>query len=83
MPYLAALWRRCAGWEIWGDKGWRKSLGDPSRPSATLPGAGRARAVVGGGWFMISEMNFYWNDGGWGKVDYRYVYVRSGVTFIY
>ncbi|HET9981409.1 MAG TPA: CHAP domain-containing protein [Ktedonobacterales bacterium] len=45
--------------------------------------AAHVEAVLGGGWFMISEMNFYWNGGGWGKVDYRYVYVRSGVTFIY
>lgn len=44
---------------------------------------GHVEAVLGGGWFMISEMNFYWNGGGWGRVDYRYVYVRSGVNFIY
>ena len=44
---------------------------------------GHVEAVLGGGWFMMSEMNFYWNGGGWGKVDYRYAYVRSGVTFIY
>lgn len=44
---------------------------------------GHVEAVLGGGWFMISEMNFYWNGGGWGRVDYRYVYVTSGVSFIY
>lgn len=44
---------------------------------------GHVETVLGGGWFIISEMNFYWNGGGWGRVDYRYVYVRSGVSFIY
>lgn len=44
---------------------------------------GHVEAVLGGGWFLMSEMNFYWNGGGWGRVDYRYAYVRSGVTFIY
>jgi surface antigen len=44
---------------------------------------GHVEAVLGGSWFMISEMNFYWNGGGWGRVDYRYVYVTSGVSFIY
>lgn len=44
---------------------------------------GHVEQVLGGGWFIISEMNFYWNGGGWGKVDYRYAYVRSGVNFIY
>lgn len=44
---------------------------------------GHVEAVLGGGWFIISEMNFYFNGGGWGRVNYRYVYVRSGVSFIY
>jgi len=39
--------------------------------------------VLGGGWFIVSEMNFYWNGGGWGRVDWRYAYVAPGVTFIY
>jgi hypothetical protein len=34
------------------------------------------------GWFEISEMNFYWNGGGWGHVDYRYAHDGSGVLFI-
>lgn len=49
-------------------------------------GAGHAahvEAVLGGGWFIISEMNFGWNGGGWGRVDWRYVYVAPGVSFIY
>ena len=44
---------------------------------------GHVEAVLGGGWFIISEMNFSWNGGGWERVDWRYVYVTSGVTFIY
>jgi CHAP domain-containing protein len=39
--------------------------------------------VLGGGWFIVSEMNFGLNGGGWGRVDWRYAYVTSGVTFIY
>jgi surface antigen len=44
---------------------------------------GHVEAVLGGGWFIISEMNFGWNGGGYGRVDWRFVYVTSGVTFIY
>jgi hypothetical protein len=40
-------------------------------------------AVYPGGWFLISEMNFYWNGGGWGKVDYRFAHSGYGVYFIY
>ena len=36
-----------------------------------------------GGWFLISEMNFYWNGGGWGRVDYRLAHTGWGVQFIY
>ena len=39
--------------------------------------------VIGNGWFVISEMNFYWNGGGWGRVDYRYAHTGGGVSFIY
>jgi CHAP domain len=45
--------------------------------------AGHVVAVYGGGWFLISEMNFYANGGGWDRVDYRYVHTGSGVSFIY
>jgi hypothetical protein len=34
------------------------------------------------GWFLIEEMNFYWNGGGWGRVDYRYAHSGWGVQFI-
>lgn len=45
--------------------------------------AAHVEAVLSGGWFIISEMNFSWNGGGWGRVDWRYAYVTSGVSFIY
>ncbi len=44
---------------------------------------GHVTQILSGGWFIISEMNFYWNGGGWGRVDYRYVHTGSGVAFIY
>jgi surface antigen len=44
---------------------------------------GHVEEVYDNGWFMISEMNFYWNGGGWGRVDYRYVQVGPGVSFVY
>lgn len=39
--------------------------------------------VLGGGWFLVSEMNMYWNGGGFGIVSWRYSQVAPGVTFIY
>lgn len=45
--------------------------------------AAHVEAVLSGGWFIMSEMNFSWNGGGWGRVDWRYAYVGSGVSFIY
>jgi surface antigen len=44
---------------------------------------GHVEQILSGGWFIISEMNFAWNGGGWGRVDWRYVHVGSGVSFIY
>lgn len=35
----------------------------------------------GGYWLLISEMNFAWRGAGFGRVDYRYVHVGSGVSF--
>jgi len=40
-------------------------------------------AVYPAGWFLVSEMNFDWNGGGWGRVDYRYAHTGPGVGFIY
>jgi hypothetical protein len=34
-------------------------------------------------WILVTEMNFIWRGGGFGTVDYRYVRVGPGVTFIY
>jgi surface antigen len=49
-------------------------------------GAGHVAHVIvvyPGGWFLVSEMNFFWNGGGWARVDYRYAYQGPGVAFIY
>jgi surface antigen len=40
-------------------------------------------AVYPDGWFLVSEMNFYWNGGGLARVDYRFVHSGGGVQFIY
>jgi hypothetical protein len=34
-------------------------------------------------WVLITEMNFAWRGAGFGKVNYRYIHVGPGVTFIY
>jgi hypothetical protein len=34
-------------------------------------------------WILVTEMNFIWRGGGFGKIDYRYVQLGAGVTFIY
>jgi surface antigen len=39
--------------------------------------------VLGGGWFIVSDMNFYFNGGGWGRVSYRYAHSGPGVSFVY
>lgn len=44
---------------------------------------GHVEVVYRGGWFLISEMNFYAHGGGWDRVDYRYVHVGPGISFIY
>lgn len=34
-------------------------------------------------WMLITEMNFTWRSGGFARVDYRYLHVGPGVTFIH
>jgi len=36
-----------------------------------------------GNWILISEMNDEFNGGGFGRVNYRYVWMDSGVWFVY
>jgi len=81
----------------WPARAWRFGLRVSSRPvvgatvvfapgvqgASALGHAGVVERVLGGGWLMISEMNFYWNGGGWGRVDYRYIHVGRGVRFIF
>ncbi len=53
-----------------------------------VQGAGRGghvahvEAAYPDGWFLVSEMNFYANGGGWRHVDYRYAHAGAGVWFI-
>ncbi len=75
------------------DRGYR--VGVKAAPNASVvfrggaQGAGGAghvghvEAVYPGGWFLVSEMNFYWNGGAWGYVDYRFAHEGWGVVFIY
>jgi hypothetical protein len=75
------------------DRGYR--VGVKAAPNATVvfrggaQGAGGAghvahvEAVYPNGWFLVSEMNFYWNGGGFGRVDYRFAHEGWGVAFIY
>ena len=34
-------------------------------------------------WMLITEMNFGWRGGGFGKVDYRYVHTDPGIVFVH
>lgn len=44
----------------------------------------RVEAIAPDGyWMLVSEMNFTWRGGGFGKVDYRFAHTGPGVTFIY
>jgi surface antigen len=51
--------------------------------ASSLGHVGHVEKVYSNGWFLISEMSFYWNGGGWGRVSYRYAHVGRGVSFIY
>ncbi|HEY7341411.1 MAG TPA: hypothetical protein VH591_11055 [Ktedonobacterales bacterium] len=58
--------------------------------NANVQGAGSeghwAQAVAvssDGYWVLITEMNFYWRGGGFGRVDFRYIHVGAGVYFIH
>ncbi len=44
---------------------------------------GYVESIGPSGWILISEMNMYWRGGGWQKVNYRYVHVDWGTSFIY
>lgn len=76
---------RSRGYQV----GWQAQTGATVVFQPGVQGAGGAGHVAHvvkvypGGWFLISEMNFYWNGGGWGRVDYRLAHEGSGVQFIY
>lgn len=55
----------------------------PNVQGASASGhVGVVEQLLGNGWFIISEMNFYFNGGGFGRVSYRYVHVGAGVAFV-
>lgn len=76
---------RARGYQV----GWQAQSGATVVFQPGVQGAGGAGHVAHvvkvypNGWFLISEMNFYWNGGGWGRVDYRLAHEGSGVQFIY
>lgn len=39
--------------------------------------------VFSGGWFLVEEMNFFWNGGGFNLISYRYARADGAVQFIY
>jgi surface antigen len=51
--------------------------------ASSLGHVAHVEQVLTGGWVLISEMNFYWNGGGFARVDYRYASVGPGVLFIH
>lgn len=34
-------------------------------------------------WMLVSEMNFHWRGAGFGLVDFRYIHVGAGVSFLW
>lgn len=58
---------------------------DPNVQGATSAGHWAQVVAVApdGYWFLVSEMNFGWRGGGFGKVDYRYAHTGPGVQFVY
>lgn len=39
--------------------------------------------AIRGNWILLSEMNDSWRGGGFGRVNYRYVWIDNGVWFVY
>jgi surface antigen len=39
--------------------------------------------LLSDGWVLVSEMNFFWNGGGLGRVSYRFIQAGDGVWFIH
>ena len=50
--------------------------------ASSLGHVSHVEQVLTNGWVLVSEMNFFFNGGGFARVDYRYVYAGSGVWFI-
>jgi hypothetical protein len=57
---------------------------DPNVQGASSEGHWAQLVAIspGGYWLLISEMNFGWRGGGFGRVDYRYIHTGPGVLFV-
>ncbi|MGO8948267.1 MAG: hypothetical protein ACLQUY_11520 [Ktedonobacterales bacterium] len=57
---------------------------DPGVQGASSDGHWAQLVAVspGGYWLLISEMNFSWRGGGFGRVDYRYIHTGTGILFV-
>ncbi len=51
--------------------------------ASSLGHVSHVEKILTSGWVLVSEMNFYWNGGGFARVDYRYIHVGTGVWFIH
>lgn len=58
---------------------------DPNVQGASSAGHWAQAVAVSpdGYWVLITEMNFGWRGGGFGRVDFRYIHVGPGVVFIH
>ncbi|HET9980804.1 MAG TPA: hypothetical protein VFQ32_10190 [Ktedonobacterales bacterium] len=58
---------------------------DPNVQGASSEGHWAQAVAVSpdGYWVLITEMNFGWRGGGFGRVDFRYIHVGPGVVFIH
>jgi hypothetical protein len=58
---------------------------DPNVQGASAAGHWAEVVAIhpGGYWLLITEMNFAWRGGGFGRVDYRYVHVGPLTHYIY
>lgn len=55
----------------------------PGVQGASFAGHYGEVVAVQGYWILISEMNDSWRGAGFGRVNYRYVHIAPGVSFLY
>ncbi len=77
---------------LWGSEHHRSAMPTPGAAVYFAPGVQGASSVGHYAqviavnpdryWVLVAEMNFVWRGAGFGKLDYRYIHVGPGVTFI-